>query len=211
MQLHSNLTRSLIGLHIVIITLSNFLVQLPFELFGFHTTWGAFSFPLIYLASDLTVRLYGAQLARKVIFFAMLPALIISYLVNTLFQGALFQGMAALSEFNVFSFRIAFASFAAYALGQLVDIKVFSQLRNLKAWWPAPVASNIIGNLIDTIIFFSVAFYASSDAYMAQHWPEIATVDYFFKLLFSLLLFIPIYGWLMQRLTQKLKNSYRND
>jgi len=65
----------LVSLHILIISASNYLVQLPFQIAGFHTTWGAFSFPFVYLATDLTVRIFGQTAARKIIFKAMLPAL----------------------------------------------------------------------------------------------------------------------------------------
>ncbi|MGS0727341.1 7-cyano-7-deazaguanine/7-aminomethyl-7-deazaguanine transporter, partial [Shewanella sp. 0m-11] len=188
----------LAGFHIVIICASNYLVQLPFQIFGFHTTWGAFSFPFVYLATDLTVRIFGQQAARKIIFLAMVPALIISYLMGVVFHQGSFQGAEALLEFNSFVFRIAFASFAAYLVGQLMDIFVFAKLRETKSWWVAPSASTIVGNLIDTIVFFGLAFYASTDEFMATHWPEIATVDYGFKLIVSLGLFLPVYGLLLK-------------
>ncbi|WP_419174680.1 7-cyano-7-deazaguanine/7-aminomethyl-7-deazaguanine transporter [Desulfosediminicola sp.] len=194
----------LVSFHIFIIAASNYLVQLPFQLFGFHTTWGAFSFPFVYLATDLTVRIFGASEARKIIFGAMIPALILSYLVSVLFFEGAYQGAAGLAEFNLFVFRIAFASFTAYALGQLVDIRVFSRLRQNKRWWVAPAASTVLGNLLDTVIFFSVAFYASTDAFMATHWPEIAAVDYAFKLFISLLLFLPAYGILLRIITDRI-------
>ncbi len=198
----------LAGFHIVIICASNYLVQLPFQIFGFHTTWGAFSFPFVYLATDLTVRIFGQQAARKIIFLAMLPALIISYLMGVVFHQGSFQGAEALLEFNNFVFRIAFASFAAYLVGQLMDIFVFAKLRETKSWWVAPSASTIVGNLIDTIVFFGLAFYASTDEFMATHWPEIATVDYGFKLIVSLGLFLPVYGLLLKFLQDKiLQNS----
>ncbi|QQX80443.1 7-cyano-7-deazaguanine/7-aminomethyl-7-deazaguanine transporter [Shewanella sp. KX20019] len=194
----------LAGFHIVIICASNYLVQLPFQIFELHTTWGAFSFPFVYLATDLTVRIFGQQAARKIIFLAMLPALIISYLMGVVFHQGSFQGAAALLEFNSFVFRIAFASFAAYLIGQLMDIFVFAKLRQTQAWWVAPSASTIIGNLVDTIVFFSLAFYASTDSFMAANWPEIATVDYGFKLVVSLGLFLPAYGLLLKVLQEKI-------
>ncbi|MGS0674108.1 7-cyano-7-deazaguanine/7-aminomethyl-7-deazaguanine transporter [Shewanella sp. 125m-1] len=194
----------LAGFHIVIICASNYLVQLPFQIFGFHTTWGAFSFPFVYLATDLTVRIFGQQAARKIIFLAMVPALIISYLMGVVFHQGSFQGAEALLEFNSFVFRIAFASFAAYLVGQLMDIFVFAKLRETKSWWVAPSASTIVGNLIDTIVFFGLAFYASTDEFMATHWPEIATVDYGFKLIVSLGLFLPVYGLLLKFLQDKI-------
>ena len=71
--------------HIAIITSSNYLVQLPVSIFGFHTTWGAFTFPFIFLATDLTVRIFGAPLARRIILSVMVPALAISYVISALF------------------------------------------------------------------------------------------------------------------------------
>lgn len=74
--------------HLLIITSSNYLVQLPVDIFGFHTTWGAFSFPFIFLATDLTVRIFGAPLARRIILLVMLPALGVSYVVSCFFIRA---------------------------------------------------------------------------------------------------------------------------
>jgi queuosine precursor transporter len=190
--------------HIFIIAASNYLVQLPFQIFGLHTTWGTFSFPFIFLATDLTVRIFGAAEARKIIMSAMLPALILSYSISVVFFEGRFQGLAGLNEFNTFVFRIALASFTAYIFGQLLDIKVFSKLRANRSWWLAPSASTVAGNLLDTAIFFSVAFCASSDVFMAQHWPEIAALDYAFKLFVSIFLFLPLYGALLRYLTDKL-------
>ncbi|GGP96482.1 7-cyano-7-deazaguanine/7-aminomethyl-7-deazaguanine transporter [Shewanella ulleungensis] len=194
----------LVSFHILIICASNYLVQLPFQLFSYHTTWGAFSFPFVYLATDLTVRIFGQQAARSIILKAMIPALLVSYVVGVLFHQGQLQTFSALAEWNSFVFRIAFASFVAYLIGQLMDITVFAKLRRAKAWWVAPAASTLIGNFVDTLVFFSVAFYASSDMFMATHWPEIATVDYGFKLIVSLGLFLPAYGVLLKVLQDKI-------
>ena len=194
----------LVGFHIIIVCASNYLVQLPFTLFGWHTTWGAFSFPFVYLATDLTVRVFGQKDARRIIFKAMLPALIVSYVIGVLFHQGVFQGMEALAEYNSFVLRIAGASFAAYLFGQLLDIKVFANLRLTKSWWVAPTASTLLGNLLDTLVFFSLAFYASTDSFMAENWPEIAMVDYGFKLLVSLCLFLPAYGVLLKILEKRI-------
>ncbi|MBM9606285.1 7-cyano-7-deazaguanine/7-aminomethyl-7-deazaguanine transporter [Desulfopila inferna] len=194
----------LIGFHILIIALSNYLVQLPLQIFGMHSTWGTFSFPFIFLATDLTVRVFGAVEARRIIFGAMLPALAVSYLFSVLFFEGIFQGMQGLTEVNFFVFRIALASFTAYVFGQLLDIKVFAGLRRSSKWWVAPSASTLLGNLLDTIIFFGVAFWASSDSFMAAHWPEIAALDYGFKITVSMLLFLPLYGVLLRYLTEKI-------
>ncbi len=195
---------ALIGFHVFIIIASNYLVQFPMQLLGWQTTWGAFSFPFIFLATDLTVRLLGKQPARKVIAQVMLPALLVSYLVSTLFHEGQFNGWAALASLNAFVLRISLASFAAYAVGQLADIQVFDRLRRLPQWWVAPSASTIFGNLLDTLVFFSVAFWHSSNAFMAEHWVEIALVDYVIKLGISLLFFVPLYGVLLAALTRLL-------
>jgi hypothetical protein len=194
----------LVGFHILIICVSNYLVQLPFQLFGYHTTWGAFSFPFVYLATDLTVRIFGQQAARSIILKAMIPALMISYVIGVVFHQGSFQGADSLAQWNTFVFRIAFASFAAYLIGQLMDIKVFARLRTRRAWWVAPAASTLVGNFVDTLVFFSIAFYASSDSFMAANWPEIASVDYGFKLIVSLGLFLPAYGLLLKVLQDKI-------
>ncbi|MEB2347403.1 MAG: 7-cyano-7-deazaguanine/7-aminomethyl-7-deazaguanine transporter [Comamonadaceae bacterium] len=188
----------LVALHIAIVIASNYLVQLPIQLLGLHSTWGAFSFPFIFLATDLTVRLIGKHSARRVIARAMVPALVASYVVGVLFHDGGFNGLAALAEFNTFVFRIAFASFAAYALGQLLDIQVFDRIRQKsRSWWLAPTASAVVGQALDTLAFFAIAFWHSSNAFMAAHWVEIAWVDYAIKLGVSLLLFVPAYGVLL--------------
>ncbi len=179
-------------------------MQLPITLFGWHTTWGAFSFPFIFLATDLTVRLIGKHAARVVIARVMLPALLASYVVSVLFHEGAFGGLATLGEFNLFVFRIAVASFLAYAFGQLLDIQVFDRLRRMRQWWVAPTASTIFGNLLDTFLFFSVAFWHSDDPFMAANWVEIATVDYVIKLAISLMLFVPLYGMLLSAIVRAL-------
>lgn len=194
----------LVLFHLVIIASSNYLVQIPFTIFGMHTTWGAFTFPFIFLATDLTVRIFGASLARKIIFLVMLPALAVSYTLSVLFFEGAFQGTEKLFEFNLFVARIAIASFMAYMLGQILDVHVFNRLRQLKQWWVAPTCSTLIGNALDTLAFFSIAFYQSTDEFMAQHWQEIALVDYGFKLVISLGLFVPMYGVVLNYLVKKL-------
>ena len=144
----------LAAFHMLVIASSNYLVQLPFTLFGLHTTWGAFTFPFIFLATDLTVRIFGAPLARRIIFWVMLPALLISYVLSVLFYQGQFQGFETLTTLNWFVARIAIASLMAYALGQILDIHVFNRLRQFKQWWVAPAASTLLGNGLDTLAFF---------------------------------------------------------
>ncbi len=199
----------LIAFHILIIITSNYLVQLPVTMFGWHTTWGAFSFPFIFLATDLTVRLLGKGPARQVIARVMLPALLVSYIVSVLFQEGSFRGLEALFQFNDFVLRISLASFLAYVFGQLLDIQVFDRLRQLPQWWIAPSASTILGNLLDTCIFFAVAFWHSSNAFMAENWVEIGMFDYAVKLIVSMMLFIPLYGLLLNAITRMLSGQQR--
>ena len=203
--------------HIFIIAASNYLVQIPFavtlkltalgatEDFSFHSTWGTLSFPFIFLATDLTVRVFGAKEARRIIIVVMLPALVVSYLISVLFSDTQYQGFATLSEFNLFVFRIALASFFAYVAGQLLDVIVFNRLRRLKTWWIAPSSSMIFGSMADTFVFFSVAFYQSGDPFMAAHWVELGLVDYLFKLSVGMLLFVPAYGVALNIILRKLQ------
>lgn len=199
----------LVFFHIIIIAASNYLVQFPFTValpngYEVHSTWGAITFPFIFLATDLTVRIYGQTLARKIIFRVMLPALILSYALSVLFENGIWTGIHALSSLNTFVLRIAIASFAAYAFGQILDIFVFNKLRQLKSWWIAPTSSNIAGNGLDTLLFFGIAFHASSDPFMAANWQHIAFVDYLFKLVICTAFFLPAYGVLLNILTKKL-------
>ena len=193
--------------HLLVITSSNYLVQLPISIFGFHTTWGAFSFPFIFLATDLTVRIFGAPLARRIIFAVMVPALVISYAISALFYMGEWQGFAALGTFNLFVARIAIASFMAYALGQILDVHVFNRLRQSRHWWLAPTASTLFGNISDTVAFFFIAFWRSPDPFMAAHWGEIAFVDYSFKVLISIIFFLPMYGVLLNMLLKRLADK----
>ena len=193
----------LIVFHIIIIASSNFLVQFPVHYFGLSTTWGAFTFPFIFLATDLTVRIYGAKMARRIIFWAMFPALIVSYLITVGFRGAEWMGMEAFYSFSLFSARIVLASFTAYVVGQLMDISVFNRLRKRKEWWYAPLAAAIFGNLIDTYSFYYIAFYKTSDVYLAENLLELATIDYLFKILINSLFFLPLYKIILDRVAKR--------
>lgn len=182
-------------------------MQYPFELFGYHTTWGAFTYPFIFILTDLTTRLSNAKISRNIIFISMLPGLLISY-----FIASSLEVMGALNWNNVFTLhymplRIAFACFVAYAIGQLIDVFIFQRLPNSSSWWIAPAVSTTIGNIIDTLLFFTIAFYHSSNPFLNQHWPEIAMVDVCFKIIISLLAFVPIYGFVLHFFNIKNKNT----
>jgi queuosine precursor transporter len=182
------LTGFLVIAHMVIICVSNILVQIPISVFGLRTTWGAFSYPLIFVLTDLATRLLNAKIARKVVYMAMLPGLISSFFISNWFEYGYFFAC------NVMVMRIALASFSAYILGQLIDILFFVKLRQQKKWWVAPTVASIFGNFLDTYCFFFIAFYQGRNAYVSAHWMEIATVDLAFKLIISLVSFIPVYG-----------------
>jgi uncharacterized PurR-regulated membrane protein YhhQ (DUF165 family) len=193
----SKLTFSLIAVHIFVIGISNYLVQFPIALFSYEFTIATFTFPFIILATDLTVRLYKDKVARKIIIGAFIPAFFISLYFADL--------------------RIAIASVSAYALGQFLDIFVFSKLRkqtnsledlNLnKNWYIAPAISTFFAQIIDTYIFYGFAFYNSSDEFMRDHWFPIATNDLLFKLLICYLAFLPFYGLILNLILSSLRKK----
>lgn len=190
--------------HICVIAASNYLVQFPIQIGSIDTTWGSFTYPFIFLATDLTVRIFGSQMARKIILMVMLPALVLSYVMSALFVNGQWHGFEAITTFHSMGARIAAASFMAYLVAQLLDIKVFNRLRESKTWWLAPAVAGLVGSAIDTFVFFSVAFYQSADAFMAANWVSIGMVDYLCKLVIGACLFLPVYGVLLQYLLRKL-------
>lgn len=182
-------------------------MQIPLTIFGINTTLGTFTYPFIFLSTDLTVRIFGQHKARKIVFMATMPGLILSYFIGSLFEHGLFQGIASLSSFSYFVFRITLASLSAYLIGQIADIMVFQRLRRMKQWWPAPTASSIFGNLLDTYAFFAIAFYHTNDAFMAEHWIGIGFVDYLVKITANLMIFLPVYGVLLNFLIKKIEDK----
>lgn len=172
--------------HIFLLALSNVLVQYPIQLFGSHTTWGAFSYPLIFIITDLTTRTLGANQARRVVFRAMLPGFLISFALSFLIEKDISAFLMIL--------RIYIACFTAYSLVQLMDIALFNKIRQVGPCYLAPLLAGLIGNMIDTYVFFFIAFYRSSQTFFALHWVQIATVDLMFKCLISTFAFVPLYG-----------------
>lgn len=186
-------------LHVIIITISNALVSIPVELAGFKMTWAAFTFPLVILATDLTVRLLGKGIARATI-AAAYPLAIIGSIAVVLAEGA--PESVAL--------RIGFASATAYAVGTFLDVYVFQFIREkYKAWWAAPALSTIVANVIDSYTFFGVAFNGSADPYMAAHWMEIAGSQTVLKIVIGLIVFLPAYGLLLSYLKGRLNDAER--
>ena len=188
----------LVALHVIVITVSNALVAIPVEILGVKLTWAAFTFPLVVIATDLTVRLLGKTIARQTIAVAY-PLAIIGSIAVVLAEGA--PGSVAV--------RIGFASATAYAVGTMLDVYVFQYIREgfKNNWWLAPAVSTIAANIIDTYTFFAVAFNNSADEYMAANWVEIAGSQVVIKIAVGLLVFLPAYGILLKRLqkTYKLK------
>ena len=187
----------------LVVVASNFLVQFPLSgsLFGIALgdllTWGAFTYPVAFLITDLTNRQFGAQTARKVVFAGFVVGVALSFVTAQP--------------------RIAIASGSAYLLGQLLDIAVFNRLRR-QAWWRAPLFGSLIGSALDTTIFFSFAFAASfaifgpNDPFAleaapilgvfsteAPRWMSWAIGDFSVKLLVGLVMLLP-YGALMSKL-----------
>lgn len=178
-------------LHVVVITISNALVNIPVEIASIKLTWAAFTFPLVVLATDLTVRMLGKNIARATI-AAAYPFAIIGSIAVVLAEGA--PESVAL--------RIGFASATAYAVGTFLDVYVFQYLREnwSKQWWLAPALSTVVANIIDTYTFFAVAFNNSADEYMAANWVEIAGSQVVIKIIVGLVLFLPAYGVLLRSL-----------
>jgi len=184
-------------LHVVVVIVSNALVSIPVEIAGVKLTWAAFTFPIVVLATDLTVRMLGKNIARATI-AAAYPLAIIGSIAVVLAEGA--PESVAL--------RIGFASATAYAVGTMLDVYVFQYLREkYRAWWLAPALSTVVANVIDSYTFFAVAFNNSADEYMAANWVEIAGSQVVLKIIVGLVVFLPAYGLLLNRLqkTNKLK------
>jgi queuosine precursor transporter len=146
---------------VVAIALSNYLVQ--FEI-NEWLTWGAFTYPITFLITELTNRFHGPRLARRVVYVGFLFALILSLFLNIP--------------------RIALASAYAFLIGQLLDILVFNRLRQ-KSWWVAPAFSSVAASALDTLIFFSIAFAPS------HSWIRLALGDFSVKLLMDILMLLP--------------------
>ena len=186
--INKSLAIKLMLVHVFIIGLANYIVQFPLEVFGFKATWAMFIFPLVLVATDLTVRLTNKYQARFVVGLAFIPAAIISIWLS--------------------NWRIGVASAVAYLIGQLFDVTVFQRIREkVSVWWAAPLASGIFANIIDTYTFFGAAFYNSADQFMADNWLVIANADVMFKTIFSLVIILPIYGTLLSYLLNRVKQE----
>ena len=158
----------------VIVLASNYLVQFPVQYYGLSEilTYGAFTYPMAFLITDLANRSFGKHIAKKVVYFGFFIGISFTLFFSTNFS-------------DLISIRIAIGSGTAFIISQRLDVYVFDKLRD-KYWFIPPLASSINGSLIDTFLFFSIAFYATGIP-----WFTLALGDLAVKLFVALLMLIP--------------------
>ncbi len=158
----------------VIVLSSNYLVQFPINYYGLSEilTYGAFSYPLAFLITDLANRSYGKLVARKIVYLGFLLGIGFTVLFSTDFA-------------DLISIRIAIGSGAAFLTAQLIDVQIFDNLRR-KKWFIAPLTSSMIGSTVDTFLFFSISFYGTSIP-----WFTLALGDLGVKIFVAIMMLIP--------------------
>ena len=158
----------------VIVLLSNYLVQFPVQYYGLEKvlTYGAFSYPVAFLITDLANRSYGKMIARKIVYIGFVIGIIFTILFSTNFT-------------DLISIRIAIGSGLAFLIAQLLDVQIFDRLRK-KKWFVAPLTSSLIGSTVDTFLFFSVAFYGTG-----VPWVTLSFGDLSIKVFVALIMLIP--------------------
>ena len=158
----------------VVVLSSNYLVQFPINYYGLSEilTYGAFSYPIAFLITDLANRFYGKFVARKIVYIGFFVGIIFTLLFSTDFA-------------DLISIRIAIGSGVAFITAQLLDIQIFDRLRK-KEWFIAPLTSSFIGSTVDTFLFFSISFYATG-----VPWITLSLGDLAVKLFVSLVMLIP--------------------
>ena len=158
----------------VIVLTSNYLVQFPVKYYGLEEilTYGAFSYPIAFLITDLTNRSYGKQVARKIVYIGFAIGISFTLLFSTNFA-------------DLISLRIAIGSGTAFLIAQLLDVQIFDKLRK-REWFIAPLTSSLIGSTVDTFLFFSISFYATGIP-----WVTLAFGDLAIKILVTLIMLIP--------------------
>ena len=158
----------------LVVVLSNYLVQFPVNYVGLQDifTYGAFSYPIAFLITDLANRRYGKIVARKIVYIGFILGVALTLYFSTDFS-------------NLISKRIAIGSGTAFLIAQLLDVQVFDRLRK-KVWFVAPLASSLIGSCIDTFLFFSIAFYGTE-----VNWITLSIGDLFVKIFVALVMLIP--------------------
>ena len=158
----------------VVVLASNYLVQFPINRYGLEEilTYGAFSYPIAFLITDLANRSYGKIVARKIVYFGFVIGISFTLLFSTNFA-------------ELISVRIAIGSGAAFLVAQLLDVQIFDNLRK-KEWYIAPLTSSIIGSSVDTFLFFFISFYATG-----VPWFTLSLGDLAVKILVALIMLIP--------------------
>ena len=158
----------------LVVVLSNYLVQFPIQYLGLNKilTYGAFSYPITFLITDLANRAYGKLVAKKVVYVGFFIGVLLTLFLSTNFS-------------DIISIRIAIGSGAAFFIAQNLDVQIFDYLRK-KIWYVAPLVSSVIGSLTDTFLFFSIAFYATGIS-----WVTLAFGDLAVKLFIALVMLIP--------------------
>ena len=157
-----------------IVLLSNYLVQFPINYYGLNEvlTYGAFSYPIAFLITDLANRSFGKLVARKIVYLGFLIGIGFTVLFSTNFA-------------DLISIRIAIGSGIAFLTAQLIDVQIFDNLRK-KNWFIAPLTSSMIGSTVDTLLFFSISFYGTSIP-----WFTLALGDLAVKIFVALIMLIP--------------------
>ena len=166
------LTLSLIMGFVVLI--SNYLVQFPVKYYGLENilTYGAFSYPIAFLITDLANRSFGKTVARKIVYFGFTIGVLFTLIFSTNFS-------------DLISVRIAIGSGTAFIVAQLLDVQVFDKLRR-KTWFVAPLFSSLIGSTVDTFLFFSISFYGTG-----VPWVTLSIGDLGVKIFIALIMLIP--------------------
>ena len=158
----------------VVVLISNYLVQFPIQHYDLEKilTYGAFSYPVAFLITDLANRSYGKVVARKIVYIGFAIGISFTLLFSTNFA-------------DLISIRIAIGSGVAFLVAQLLDVQIFDNLRK-KKWYIAPLTSSIIGSTVDTFLFFSISFYATG-----VPWITLSLGDLIVKVLVALIMLIP--------------------
>ena len=158
----------------VVVLSSNYLVQFPIKYYGLEEilTYGAFSYPIAFLITDLANRSYGKLVARKIVYIGFAIGISFTLIFSTNFA-------------DLISVRIAIGSGTAFLVAQLLDVQIFDKLRKRK-WFIAPLTSSLIGSTIDTFLFFSISFYATGIP-----WVTLSLGDLAVKILVALVMLIP--------------------
>ena len=157
-----------------VVSLSNYLVQFPVKFFHLENllTYGAFTYPVAFLITDLANRSYGKIKAKKIVYLGFALGVFITLYFSTNFS-------------DLISIRIVIGSGIAFLIAQLIDVNIFDRLRN-KKWYIAPLTSSFLGSIIDTFLFFSIAFYGTG-----INWITLSTGDLLVKIIIALLMLIP--------------------